>query len=124
MYDNPPQIVQGHGSFAMSGSSFEPLASAEGAFYEIGCSSSPNVRKVRFELVCYTGQVCFDGIGLNVVGSPYDVERQGVLCRFDGEIVKENEVQIRIKSGSIVFPGGKINSFTQGERSLMEKPLK
>ena len=74
------------------GCSFEAFAPAEGAFYEIGRPRSANVRKVGFKLVCYTREVCFDGIGFNVVAGPHDIEGQGVVCWFDGEIVKENEI--------------------------------
>ena len=34
--DNAPQIIQGQGSFTVGSCSFEPFASAEGAFYKIG----------------------------------------------------------------------------------------
>ena len=72
--------------------SFEAFTPAEGAFYEIRCSSSVNIRKMRFQLVGYAREVCLDGIRLNVMGSPHDIEGEGVVCRFDREIVKKNEI--------------------------------
>ena len=123
IFDDSAEVLECQSPFTSDRGASHAFAATQGPSDEDGRMGFAYVREEWFELVCNTREVGIYGLWFDVVGGPNDVEREDVVGWFHGQVVEENEVKVRVESGSVSFSGGEVDSFTQGERSLMAKPL-
>jgi hypothetical protein len=76
---------------------------------------------VRLELVGCVRKIRVYRFRLDVPRGPDCEKGEGVICRFNRELVEENEIEVRVQSGSVVFLGGEV--FSECERPFVKEAL-
>ena len=69
---------------------------------------SADVGKVTLQLICNTGEVGVDGVGVDVCGLKSDEEGEHSLCRFDVEAMVPAKGEIGIEHGRVTIVSGTI----------------
>ena len=73
------------------------LCTLQSMGYEWAFMGSANIGKVALQLICNTGEVGVDRVGVDVGGVKSDKEGECLLCRFNVQAVEPAKGEIGIK---------------------------
>lgn len=89
-------------------------------------SSSPGftyVREIQFELLADARKVGVNRIGLDVMTHPNGVETECVCCGLYREVVKTDEGEVGVQSGTVVVPSANVYGLSQCNGLFSNEPL-